>query len=163
MLTSRHISSEGHLSTNRGVRGNSPLYVWRWMGRCNFPGWGALRDMWRGGWMPPETPAPFGVLLAQDLFFTFTFLLGAQVAILFLQEPHRWPALLLKVPLVFCREQSKKKKGMKRKSHCRKKQHENSLCHFKMCADGMKEWSRSPFLNKWTLFHLIGFIYSVRK
>lgn len=53
--------------------------------------------------MPPETPAPFGVLLAQDLFFTFAFLLGAQVPILFLQEPHGWPALLLKVPLVFWR------------------------------------------------------------
>lgn len=23
-----------------------------------------LRDMWRGGWVSPETPAPFGVLLA---------------------------------------------------------------------------------------------------
>lgn len=50
--------------------------------------------------MPPETPAPLDVLLAQDLLLVLALLLRAQVAVLLLQEPHRRPALLLKVPLV---------------------------------------------------------------
>lgn len=57
--------------------------------------------------MSPETPAPFGVLLAQDLLLTLALLLRAQVAVLLLQEPHRRPTLLLKVPLVFYREEDK--------------------------------------------------------
>lgn len=52
--------------------------------------------------MPPETPAPLVVLLPQDLLLTLTLLLRAQIAVLLLQEPHRRPALLLKVLLVFC-------------------------------------------------------------
>lgn len=58
--------------------------------------------------MSPETPAPFGVLLAQDLLLALALLLRAQVAVLLLQEPHRRPALLLKVPLVFCRARHKR-------------------------------------------------------
>lgn len=53
-------------------------------------------------------------------------------------------------------QRAEQKKGMKGKVTAEKKQHENSLCHFKMCADGIKEWMRSPFLNKRTVFHLIG-------
>lgn len=56
----------------------------------------------RGGrWVSPETPAPFGVLLTQDLLLTLALLLRAQVAVLLLQEPNRRPPMLLKVPLVF--------------------------------------------------------------
>ena len=51
--------------------------------------------------MSPETPAAFGVLLAQDLLLALALLLRAQVAVLLLQEPHGRPALLLKVLLVF--------------------------------------------------------------
>lgn len=54
--------------------------------------------------MPPETPAPFGVLLAQDLLLTLALLLRAQVAVLLLQEPHGGPPLLLEMLLVFCKE-----------------------------------------------------------
>lgn len=57
--------------------------------------------------MSPETPAPFGVLLAQDLLLTLTLLLGAQVAVLLLQEPHRRPTLLLEMSLVLCRREDK--------------------------------------------------------
>lgn len=53
--------------------------------------------------MPPETPAPFGVLLTQDLLLALTLLLRTQVAVLLLQEPHRGPAMLLEMPLVFYR------------------------------------------------------------
>lgn len=51
--------------------------------------------------MSPETPAPFGVLLTQDLLLALALLLRAQVAVLLLQEPHGRPAMLLKVTLVF--------------------------------------------------------------
>lgn len=44
------------------------------------------------------------MLLAQDLLLALTLLLGAQVAVLFLQEPHGGPTLLLKVTLVFYKE-----------------------------------------------------------
>ena len=63
-----------------------------------------LGDMRRGGWVSPETPTTLGVLLAQDLLLALALLLRAQIAILFFQEPHRRPALLLKVPLVFYKE-----------------------------------------------------------
>lgn len=78
----------------------------------SYPGWddpgqdkevsggNLLGDMWRGGRVSPETPAPFGVLLAQNLLLTLTLLLRAQIAVFLLQEPHRRPALLLKVPLI---------------------------------------------------------------
>lgn len=61
-----------------------------------------LGDMRGGRRVSPETPAPFCVLLTQDFLLALTLLLRAQVAIFFLQEPHRRPAMLLKVPLVFC-------------------------------------------------------------
>lgn len=73
-----------------------------------------LGDVRRGGRVSPETPAPFGVLLAQDLLLTLALLLRAQIAVLLLKEPHRRPALLLKVPLVFYREGDKVKNIKKR-------------------------------------------------
>ena len=116
MLTFRHSSTDSPFSSDRGSEADL-LYT-----RCrgegvSYPGWdgpGAdegvsggnpLGDVWRGGRVPPETPAPFGVLLAQDLLLTLTLLLGAQVAVLLLQEPHRRPALLLKMSLVLCRQE----------------------------------------------------------
>lgn len=63
-----------------------------------------LGDVRRRGWLSPETPAPFSVLLAQDLLLTLALFLRAQIAVLLLQEPHRRPALFFKVPLVFYRE-----------------------------------------------------------
>lgn len=66
-----------------------------------------LGDMRRGWWVSPETPAPFGVLLTQDLLLALALLLRSQVAVLLLQEPHRRPAMLLKVPLVFCKRRRK--------------------------------------------------------
>lgn len=66
-----------------------------------------LGDM-RGGWgVSPETPASFGVLLTQDFLLTLALLLRSQVAVLLLQEPHRRPAMLLKMPLVFCKRRRK--------------------------------------------------------
>ena len=61
--------------------------------------------------MPPEAPAPLGVLLAQDLLLSLALLLRAQVAVLLLQEPHGRPALLLKVPLVNYTEKEREKQG----------------------------------------------------
>lgn len=43
-----------------------------------------LGDVGRRGRVSPETPAPFGVLLAQDLLLTFALLLRAQIAVLLL-------------------------------------------------------------------------------
>lgn len=82
---------------------------WSWVGQPRR-GWRSRRrqvplgDMGRRRRVPPETPAPFGVLLAQDLLLTLALLLRAQVAVLLLQEPHRGPPLLLKMLLVFCKE-----------------------------------------------------------
>lgn len=53
--------------------------------------------------MSPKTPASFGVLFSQYLLLSLSLFLRAQVAVLLLQEPHRWPALLLKVLLVLWR------------------------------------------------------------
>lgn len=61
-----------------------------------------LRDVWRGRRMPPETPASFGVLLAQDLFLPLTLLLRTKIPVFLLQEPHRRPSMLLKMLLVLC-------------------------------------------------------------
>lgn len=89
------------------------------LGGDNYPGWddsgqdeevsggNPLGDVRGGGRVSPETPAPFSVLLAQDLLLALAFLLRAQIAVFLLQEPHRGPALLFKVPLVFYREEDK--------------------------------------------------------
>lgn len=55
---------------------------------------------WRG-WMSPEAPAPFGVLLAKNLFLALSLFLRTEVAVFLLQEPNRGPAMLLKVFLIF--------------------------------------------------------------
>lgn len=84
MLTFRHRSTEGHFSTDRGFKDD--LLHMHYKG-VSYPGWGdpgedkevgggdPLGDMRRGGRMSPETPAPFGVLLAQDLLLTLALLL----------------------------------------------------------------------------------------
>lgn len=53
--------------------------------------------------MPPETPASFGVLLAQDLFLPLTLLLRTKIPVFLLQEPHRRPSMLFKMLLVLWR------------------------------------------------------------
>lgn len=118
MLTFRQSSTESHFSTDRGFKAD--LLYMRYMG-VSYPmgddpsqdedvsGGNPLGDVWRRGRVSPETPASFGVLLAQDLLLTLAFLLRAQIAVLLLQEPHRRPTLLLKVPLVFYKEGDKDK------------------------------------------------------
>lgn len=114
MLTFRHISNDGHVSIGEEFQSQPPLNALR--GGVSFlgqddpgtdeeevSGGNPLGDVGRGGRVPPETPATLGMLLAQDLLLTFALLLRAQVAVLLLQEPHRRPALLLKVLLVFWR------------------------------------------------------------
>ena len=86
-----------------------------------------LGHMWGGRRVPPETPAPFGVLLAQDLFFTFTLLLRAQITVFLFQKPHRRPALFLKMPLVFYREKGKSTQKKKKCSGC-SSLHASSKC-----------------------------------
>lgn len=112
MLTFRHSSTESHFSTDRGFK--EDLLYMRYRG-VSYPVWddpgqdeevsggNPLGDVWRGGRVSPETPAPFGVLFAQDLLLALTLLLRSQIAVFLLKEPHRRPALLLKMPLVFWR------------------------------------------------------------
>lgn len=84
MLTFRLCNSESNFSTDRGFRLTSSICV---TGGFSYPGWddpgedevvrggNPLGDVRRGGRMSPETPAPFGVLLAQDLLLTLALLL----------------------------------------------------------------------------------------
>lgn len=51
--------------------------------------------------MSPEAPASFNVLLPYDLFLPLSLFLRAEVAVFFLKEPDRGPAMLLEVFLVF--------------------------------------------------------------
>lgn len=100
-------SSPSPLDSHGGFKAD--LLRRRWRGGVGFPGPGEhdggpeepLGDMRGGRWVSPETPAPFGVLLTQDLLLALALLLRAQVAVLLLQEPHGGPAVLLKVTLVF--------------------------------------------------------------
>lgn len=73
MLTFRHRRTEGRFSADRGFKAGL-LYMhykgvsypmWDDPGEDEEDGGGdPLGDMRGGGWMSPETPAPFGVLLA---------------------------------------------------------------------------------------------------
>lgn len=109
-----YISPNGHSShwsqrvLSPLVKGLEPTSSACFAGASRFP-WRnqPLGDMRGGWWMSPETPAPFGVLLTQDLLLALTLLLRSQVAVLLLQEPHRRPAMLLKVLLVFCKRRRK--------------------------------------------------------
>lgn len=92
--------TESPLSSRGGIKAD--LFHRLRRRKTGFPGeTSPLGDMRGGWWVPPETPAPFGVLLTQDLLLALALLLRSQVAVLLLQEPHGRPAMLLKVPLVF--------------------------------------------------------------